>query len=81
MNKPDREQLFLIYDYMKLHGKFLKPLVTCNICHKNSYEVDFGDWCTVVCTNCYSKYRKLTRRERKGLLNDKRRFETISKQR
>ena len=56
------EQVSIIYDWMAKHGKKLKPKKVCNLCKKS--DVDFSGH-NHVCVNCYPKYVKMTKDEKR----------------
>lgn len=61
-------QLEAIYDYMARNGKKLKPKKVCNLCKQS--DVDFSGN-NHVCKNCYPKYVKLGKAEKKEIVRSK----------
>lgn len=70
MSKTDTLQLSFIYAYMKKKKRALKLLVSCNVCKKYFSKTELYTH-THVCKQCWKKYVKMTRQEKKELQDEK----------
>ena len=69
MNEEDRQQLDIIYDYMKKNKKALKLKIRCKMCKENFTRSEFYT-STKVCKSHWMEYVGLIKKEKKELNND-----------
>lgn len=70
MSKTDTLQLNFIYAYIKKKKKTLRLSVRCNVCKEYFSKTELYTH-NYVCKQCWNKYVKMTRQEKKELQDEK----------